>query len=131
MSPRATTWARWCTRDPTPLSTGSRTGRGVFLFSGHSRKHLVATKEEAIDVLLGSGTALSPTPGEIVDTIMELQRLLRARSDAIDSKISRLQALRLRLDESIGLCEGSPARSFSVLEGLADGTPTGSVDSKI
>jgi len=46
-------------------------------------------------------------------------RLLRARADAIDGKISRLQAFRLRLDETIGLCEGTSASSFSVLEGLA------------
>ena len=59
-------------------------------------------------------------------------RLLRARADAIDNKISKLQALRLRLDESLRLCEGSPSRAFSVLERVApDGTPTGSVDAKI
>lgn len=59
-------------------------------------------------------------------------RLLRARADAIDSRISKLQALRLRLGESLRLCEGSPSRSFSVLERLAvDGIPTGSVDAKI
>lgn len=46
-------------------------------------------------------------------------RLLQARADAIDSRISKLQALRLRLEETIGPCGGSPARSFSVLERLA------------
>jgi MerR family copper efflux transcriptional regulator len=45
--------------------------------------------------------------------------ILRARADATDGKIARLQALRLRLEETIGLCEGSPARSFTVLERLA------------
>jgi MerR family Zn(II)-responsive transcriptional regulator of zntA len=45
--------------------------------------------------------------------------LLQSRADAIDIEISRLRALRLRLDESIKLCGGSPARSFSVLEGVA------------
>jgi MerR family mercuric resistance operon transcriptional regulator len=45
--------------------------------------------------------------------------LLRSRADAIDSEISKLLALRRRLDESIKLCEGSPFGSFSVLERLA------------
>jgi MerR family copper efflux transcriptional regulator len=59
-------------------------------------------------------------------------RLLRARADAIDGEISRLQALRLRLDESLRLCQGSPSRAFSVLERLApDGIPAGPVDAKI
>jgi MerR family copper efflux transcriptional regulator len=44
--------------------------------------------------------------------------LLRSRADAIDSEISRLLALRRRLDKSIKLCEGSPFGSFSVLERL-------------
>jgi MerR family copper efflux transcriptional regulator len=58
-------------------------------------------------------------------------RLLRARADAIDGKISRLRAFRLRLDETIGLCESSPARSLSVLERLArDGYPAGPTDPK-
>jgi MerR family transcriptional regulator, copper efflux regulator len=58
-------------------------------------------------------------------------RILRARAEAIDSKISRLQALLLRLDETIGHCEGSPARSFSVLERAApEGVPAGPVDAK-
>ena len=59
-------------------------------------------------------------------------QLLRARADAIDGKISKLQAFRLRLDESLLLCEGSPSRAFSVLERLApNGLPTGPADVKI
>jgi MerR family transcriptional regulator, copper efflux regulator len=70
-------------------------------------------------------------PARGLEAGKQLIRLLRARADAIDSKISRLQALRLRLDEAIGLCEGSPARSFSVLERLVpDGIPAGSLDAK-
>jgi DNA-binding transcriptional MerR regulator len=45
--------------------------------------------------------------------------LLRSRADAIDSEIWRLFAIRSLLDEGIRLCEGSPARSFSVLDRLA------------
>jgi DNA-binding transcriptional MerR regulator len=45
--------------------------------------------------------------------------LLRSRADAIDSGIWRLFAFRSCLEESIRLCETSPARSFSVLERLA------------
>ena len=58
-------------------------------------------------------------------------QLLRVRADAIDGKIARLQALRLRLDETIGHCEGSPARSFSILEHVApDGIPPGPLEAK-
>jgi MerR family Zn(II)-responsive transcriptional regulator of zntA len=44
--------------------------------------------------------------------------LLRSRADALDGEISKLRALRSRLEESIKLCGDSPSRSFSVLEGL-------------
>lgn len=44
--------------------------------------------------------------------------LLQSRADAIGGEISKLLALRRRLDNSIKLCEGSPA-SFSVLERFA------------
>jgi MerR family transcriptional regulator, copper efflux regulator len=58
-------------------------------------------------------------------------QILRARADAIDGKIARLQALRLRLDETIGHCESSPAHSFSVLERVVpDGVSAGAVDAK-
>jgi MerR family copper efflux transcriptional regulator len=58
-------------------------------------------------------------------------RILRARAGAIDGKIATLQALRLRLDETIGHCEDSPAHSFSVLERVApDGVPAGPIDAK-
>lgn len=80
---------------------------------------------EDIRDLLGLRRARDRQAGE------RIIRLLRARADAIDSRISRLQAFRLRLDESIGLCERSPARAFSVLERLApDRVPSGSEDAK-
>jgi DNA-binding transcriptional MerR regulator len=68
---------------------------------------------EDIRYLLLLREARDPDAGE------RIIGLLRSRADAIDSEISRLRAFRLRLDESIRLCEGSPARSFSVLERLA------------
>ena len=74
---------------------------------------------------------LRPSPARGLEAGRRVIRLLRARAAAIDSRISGLQAFRLRLDESIGLCERSPARSFSVLERLApDRVPTGSEDAK-
>lgn len=45
--------------------------------------------------------------------------LLRSKADAIRGEITKLQALRRRLDKSIKLCEGSAAPAFSVLEHLA------------
>jgi MerR family transcriptional regulator, copper efflux regulator len=70
-------------------------------------------------------------PARGLEAGKRLIRLLRARADAIDGKISKLQAFRLRLDETIGRCEASPASSFPVLERVAlDGNPTGHVDAK-
>ena len=77
------------------------------------------------------GHLLRLDPARGLEGGKRILRILRARADAIDGKISRLQALRSRLDETIGLCEGSPARSFSVLERLApDGVPEGPIDAK-
>lgn len=71
-------------------------------------------------------------PARELEAGKRIIRLLRARADAIEGKISDLQGFRLRLDESLRLCEASPSRSFSVLERLADdGIPTGSDDAKI
>jgi hypothetical protein len=50
--------------------------RGVFLLSGHSKRHFVATKNGAIDVLLEDASATTPTKGEIEEIILELQGLL-------------------------------------------------------
>jgi DNA-binding transcriptional MerR regulator len=52
------------------------------------------------------------------DAGKQIAGLLRSRADAIDSEISKLLALRRRLDKSIRLCEASPFSSFSVLERL-------------
>ncbi len=66
-----------------------------------------------IRLLLRLRQARSPDAGN------RIIGLLQSRADAVNREISKLRALHLRLDESIKLCGGSPARSFSALEGLA------------
>lgn len=51
--------------------------RGVFLFSGHSKRHFVSTREAALDLLLEGATASTPTRAELEQLIAELQRRVR------------------------------------------------------
>lgn len=67
---------------------------------------------EDIRRLLRLREARGPDAGD------QIAGLLRSRANAIDSEISKLLALRRRLDKSIKLCEGSLFGTFSVLERL-------------